>query len=161
MEALDAAVETVFALVGRHMVRCTVDGELRPADAVGAAANGAAQTGVQRPVALHIVIAQADIRHAALSVRHAEGADGRAVGQQLHGTPAVGKLDEGDIPAVQHAKGCQSAHTSALIAVGVAAVPRPRVGDDLLQPADRLPAQHLHRLLVPNILSYEHLQLAL
>ena len=46
-----------------------------------------------------------------------QGTDGCAVGQQLHGTPAVGKLDEGDIPAVQHAKGYQLAHTSALIAL--------------------------------------------
>ena len=77
-----------------------------------------------------------------------QGTDGCAVGQQPHGTTAGGKLYEGDIPAVRHAKGYQLAHTSALIAVGVAAVPRPRVGNDLLRTAAGLPAQHLSSLFV-------------
>ena len=67
VEALVSAVEAVLPLVGRNTVPSAVDGESRPADAVGAAADGSAKAGVQRPLALQFVISKADVRH--LSVR--------------------------------------------------------------------------------------------
>ena len=74
--------------------------------------------------------------------------DGCAVGQQPHGTTAGGKLYDRDLFSTQCPKGSQSIQGLSLIAVGVAAVPRPRVGNDLLQTAAGLPAQHLSGLFV-------------
>ena len=77
-----------------------------------------------------------------------QGTDGCAVGQQPHGTTAGGKLYDRDLFSTQCPKGSQSIQGLSLIAVGMAAVPRPRVGNDLLQTAAGLPAQHLSSLFV-------------
>lgn len=86
MEALVSAVEAVLPLVGRNTVPSAVDGESRPADAVGAAADGPTEAGIQRPVAFQFVISKADVRQFAGSVRHTDGpGTAGTVGQQLYG----------------------------------------------------------------------------
>ena len=148
MEALFSAVQAVFPLVGRHAEGRAVDRKARPTDAVGAASDGAAEAGIHGAVAFRVVIAEANVRFVPVSVRHEDGANRRAIGQQFHRADAVRKLDQRKLPAAAGAERLQPIHGSALIAVGMAAVPCPRVGNDLIQPKRRMPAEPLGGLLV-------------
>ena len=62
VEPFRPAVEAVGTLVGRDTVFRAADGEPGAADAVGAPADGTAEAGVQIPVAVQVIVAQADIR---------------------------------------------------------------------------------------------------
>ena len=62
VEPFRAAVEAVGPLVGGDTVFRAADGKPGTADTVGAPSDGAAQASVQCPVAVQVIVAQADIR---------------------------------------------------------------------------------------------------
>ena len=84
VEPVQAAVQAVAVLVGRHMYDLLIQRELRPADAVGKTAYGCAHAvGVQFVVGRGRV-AQHYIHGGALAVFHQDLMDKRCVGQQVH-----------------------------------------------------------------------------
>lgn len=62
VEPFRPAVEAVGPLVGGDTVFRAADGKPGTADTVGAPSDGAAQASVQCPVAVQVIVAQADIR---------------------------------------------------------------------------------------------------
>ena len=93
VEAADAAVERVRAVVGRELVRSAVDREPAAGDPVGVAADEGAEVGLD--VVLDVVVegaeAESDVGDPAGTVGNADGLDDAAKGEERDLDRAVGK----------------------------------------------------------------------
>ena len=85
VEALDAAVQMVRAVVGRERVRLAVERELALRDPVAVAADDRAEVRASVvDVVVERVEAEDDVVELAAAVRHAQRDDDRAVGHRAH-----------------------------------------------------------------------------
>ena len=96
VEAAEAAVEAVGAVVLGQLDGLAVEGEGGVGDAVADAADGGAEVGVLAvlaQVAVEVVEAEGHVLDLPVAVRDAEGADGRSVADQLNERIELKSLD--------------------------------------------------------------------
>ena len=79
VEALDAAVQTVFTVVLRERVGFAVERELGVPDAVSVAAHERAEKTLVIHVAVGVVVTENHVRQLAVAIRHLEGDDRSAI----------------------------------------------------------------------------------